>query len=380
MYCRILLLSCALFLTVVPISLMAQAENPEQSLPAGSPPQAPVLTPVPLPSPAAGTGQESAASAVAEPAKAAVDEPPKKSRSTVVSAGLGYRTTNWSHFESPSNTNVTYQVKTATNTIVEGDLAVPKTGLRLGFSATTDGGISDASRYLGYLGFEGLSLRSETGSFSGSAHLSGLIATGQSRDVNFQQVYHYTELDYTFHLSEGVPWFVGLRYTKWNLPAEIALLSANQTSGPTTLDSGFQSSFYSLLSGFDLFKDPILIGDEKPSSGFGVMGSFVVGIGLGNASVSDATAQNVQAIYSKTLSSQSLDVFTVHLTGQLGPKYTFISNGFSGSVGIGYDINLLDLIASQTGDGSTTPSNQLDPVAYPNFIYQGWIFRLTGTF
>lgn len=340
----------------------------------------PVASPTPeAPPPAAAPTVSAEPSASPTPPPATPEGEPGNREHTLFSAGLGYRTTNWSHFENPSNTNVTYNVNTATNTIVEGDIVLPVAGIRLGFSATPDGGISNASRYFGYLGFKGFSLKTETGNFSGNAFFSGQVAPGESRSVNFNQVYHYTELDYTVKMSGVFPWLFGLRYTTWNLPAEIALLSTS-SSGPTILDPDFQSSFYTILSGFDVFKDQILLANEKPSSGFGVMGSFLVGIGFGTSQISQATAQNVQTIYGKTLSTTTPGVFTVHLSGQLGPKYTFIWGNFVGVIGVGYDINVLDLIAASSGDGSSTPANQLDPVAYPNFLYQGWILRSVATF
>lgn len=302
---------------------------------------------------------------------------PKK---ILISAGFGYRDTKWTHIEDPSNTNAKYNVDNARHKIVEGDLSIPLVSMKLGFKIQQDsGGISDIREFMGYLGFKSLSLKSERGKFTGKAHFNN--SPQPARDITFDQIYQYTEVDYTFLIGkEGehqLPQFFGFRYTNWKLPAEIAILSPGQSSGPTVFDDNFQSEFYSILYGMDYFATDLIHLPEKFSNGFGLLLAYNIGLGWGKSKISDQAVKDVKTYYSKTVTEKEPPVFTVHGTGQLGPKYSFEAWGLRAVFGIGWDWNLLMLLNMSK---EATKSSEVQAAAYPNFVYQGWIARLHAAF
>jgi len=353
------------------LNSVAFAQEAAPIQPEGTSAPAALATPTPLPTPM--------------PTPPVVEAPsvePKKEKKTMASAGIGFRNTHWSHLEEPSNTNVSYDIADAKYTSVEGDINIPFLKVKLGINVQQDASsLSNIRGFAGYLGISRMSLVSEQGNFSGKAHFSGQIAPGEARDVSFQQVYRNTELDYTFFMGDEpvtIPVYLGLRYTEWNLPAEEALLSTGQSSGPTILDPDFQAKFYSLLAGMENFKSRLAYDPEHWSPGWGVMANWQIGLGLGTAKIGAATAQNVLTIYKKPVSDTSPGVFTFYTVGQLGPSYGIRVGDFRAIVGIGYEWNVLMLIT--TGNTDSTSTSQLDAVAYPNFLYQGVIGRFFAAF
>lgn len=295
------------------------------------------------------------------------------------SAGLGMRNTNWSHIEKTNNTQMSYTVDSTNNAIMEGDISIPSVAVKFGFNLLPENtNFNRIQQSAGYLGFRGFTVFSEGGRFAGHAKYNGRITAQQTRDVDFNQAYRFTELDYTFSFgAEGqprIPILVGLRYTSWDLPAEICLLHQGQSSGPTVFDPTFKAKFYSLIFGMDFFKTDFIqtTDEEKITPGWGVMFKFITGFGFGKSQIGDVAANASKILYNKTMTTQDPSVFTVHTSGQLGPKYTFTIAKLRAVIGLGYDWNLLMLInTSAKAQNSTTTQ----PVAYPNFVYQGWIMR-----
>jgi len=109
----------------------------------------------------------------------------------------------------------------------------------------------------------------------------------------------------------------------------MALLAPEKTSGPTVFDEDFQAEFYSIIMGMDFFKRDLLFTPEKFAPGWGLMFTFNTGIGLGKSKISDQAANDVRLINS----------------GRNAEK-----------------------------------STEVQPVAYPNFTYQGWIARFHTVF
>jgi hypothetical protein len=128
--------------------------------------------------------------------------------------------------------------------------------------------------------------------------------------------------------------------------------------------------------GFDLFKNDWMNRPVIPD-GWGIMFRFEGGVGFGSSQIGNGAAAAAQSVYNETMVSQTPPVFAVTVTGQLGPKYTFSVGDFKGIVGVGYDYNMLVLVNMGT---KAYTSDQAQAVAYPSFIYQGWIARLYGTF
>lgn len=294
----------------------------------------------------------------------------------IVSAGVGFRDTSWSHFEDPSNTNTKYNVKNARNTIVRGDLSVPKVAAKFGINLQQEAGeFSEIKNFAGYFGIKKMSLVSERGKFSGSAYFSGNIAPGQSQEVSFDQEYQFTELDYSFS-NTGVAMYFGLRHTKWKLPAEIALTSPGETSGPTVFDVDFETEFYSIIYGMDFLENDLLITEEW-TPGWGVMFSFLVGLGWGESKIGQEAIDAVDTIYGKTVVDKNPPVFAVHTSGQIGPKYKMMVGKLKAVFGIGYDWNALLVLGM--GEEAVL-SSEVMASPYPNFIYQGLIARAHATF
>lgn len=293
-----------------------------------------------------------------------------------LSAGIGYRDTTWKHIEDAGNTNTTYTITKAKYTIVEGDIGIPKISAKIGFNAHKESsGLSKANQFAAYLGIKGMSIRSEQGKFAGQAHFAGAITSEQTADVSFEQVYRFTELDYTF-VSRGVAFLFGVRKTKWILPTEIALLGPGDSSGPTVFDPDFEANITSLIFGMDYSRRDFL-NANKWTPGWGVMFSFHMGVGLGSSKIGDKAVRAAKSIYGTKMTDSSPGVFTIHSNGQLGPKYNFAFFGLKGMLGIGYDWNLLMLL------GTARParfSNEVQPVPYPNFVYHGPIVRSHITF
>lgn len=321
--------------------------------------------------------QEAGGTEAKEPSAGAAPQPPPipqetGTRKVLVSAGIGVRNTHWEHMEDPGNTNASYDVKDAQYTIISGDLTIPHVATKLGFNMANDsGGVSDLKQIGGYVGVSNFSIVAEKGKLGGRAYFSGSISSEQSRDIEFDQEYLYTEVDYSPD-SEEFPFYFGLRYTKWKLPGEIALLGPGASSGPTIFDADFESAFYSIIFGMDLLKRDLLQKPDEWPSGFGVMFTFLTGLGWGSSKIGHKAVRAVSSIFGKEVTEKEPGVMTVHLATQVGPKYGFTIGGLKGILGIGYDWNILMLLQMARNAESST---EVMPVAYPNFIYRGLIFR-----
>lgn len=303
--------------------------------------------------------------------------PPEKIKddSIIASAGIGFRNTTWKHIEDASNTTMKFDIDTAQYTLVEGDLTIPKIAVKLGINVYQDSNeLSKVKEFAGYLGFSRMTLRTESGKFKGKAHFSGLLGSGQQRDLVFDQTFRFMQID--IWPSDEIPFFIGLRHTTWKLPTEIALIYPGKTSGPTVLDPDFETSFYSLLGGFDFFKHNA-IKTKNYSPGWSALFNMAVGMGYGKSHIGDSAARSAKENFNKTLTETDPSVMVLHTSGQLGPAYNFQIKDFRLALGVGYDWNLLMLINTSKKASSST---EAQPVAYPNFVYHGFIVRAYGSF
>ncbi len=304
------------------------------------------------------------------------ENPFEKQNKFGVSAGVGYRQTTWNHIEDADNTNANYTVKSANYTIVEGDIQHKELYLKVGFNAQKEtGGLEKASQFMGYLGIKGISIRSERGKFVGRVYFGGTISAEQTRDIEFEQTYSFTEIDYST-IFNGTPMTFGIRKTKWKIPTEIALLGPGESSGPTIFDEDFEAEITSFIFGMDYFKHDFLH-PENITPGLGALFNFFGGFGFGTSKIGKVAEDAVKSEFNKTITENEPGIFAIHTSGQLGVKYVFEKKGVTGIVGAGYDWNLLMLLGTPK---EAITSNEVQPVAYPNFVYQGPILRLHALF
>ncbi|OFZ38514.1 MAG: hypothetical protein A2504_11170 [Bdellovibrionales bacterium RIFOXYD12_FULL_39_22] len=298
------------------------------------------------------------------------------------------RATSWNNWKKTWD-HTTYDMTSTNHTIIEGDLSIPKISTKIGFNLQQDSGdLSKIKQYAGYLGFGYLSVKAERGKFTGTAHYKGLVSSEQSADINFDQIYSYTELDYNMAgvLPKGVQDFhyLGLRYTKWQLPSEIIL--TQESKAYTVIDPDYKTEFYSFILGEDSFTNELLYNSENWKPGLDWIRSYVLGVGYGHCSVGSKAIRAAKSLYNLTMTETDYDILAGHISGQLGPMYGLALGGLRMAIGIAYDVNFLFVGKSPfSSQGMSLEYPAIDSGkaavdTFPMFLYHGPIFRAHAAF
>ncbi len=308
------------------------------------------------------------------------------SKKVTASAGIGYRSTSWYKWEKSWETRTSYDTETSTHTIIEGDITIPKISTRIGFNLQHESGSLDkVKQYSGYIGYKNIKIKTERGKFAGSINYSGPVSAEQSANMNYDQVYTYTELSFNIpQLPSGSdPEFdyMGFRYTKWNLPSLVYLVQEGG-SYHAVLDGDFQTEFYTFFIGKDSFTRDLLYSPEKWKPSWAKMISYTLGAGYGSSKHGDKAIRAAKSIYGLTVTEKTNAIIAGHISGQFGVMYGIKVYDAKIMIGLGYDANFLFLGKSPFShfDVPADDSGRADMSTFPMFIYHGPILRVHGTF
>jgi len=289
-----------------------------------------------------------------------VKEAPRKSP-VAITAGMSLALTQWNQAFG-FNQQLSYHFASDAYTRLEGNLALSDLGISMGASAEVDNNaIGAANKYMGYIGLKQFYLRAGGGQLRGTTTWSGVKDSRLPVSSSFNTRYSNVDLLIWFKHFLGVPGlpaFVGVGYTSFNLPVEIKAWESPDKGHTwrqltSVYDPDYKVHLYNVLFGFDTFTSSMLYPDtdmmaaNNPSKeGWGMFFATEDRFGIGPATISpnafqaaQALNKNLNPLYSAT--SDSSNYWLIQNDTSLGVKWTKNLGSARLALGLGYGVSLL---------------------------------------
>ena len=187
------------------------------------------------------------------------------------------------------------------STTYEGDLFFRKLRLKVGLDVDVDNNfVGKLNRLMGYIDYEGFTLRVQNSTLRGTAVWTGTKVPGMPSQTSFDN--SYTSVDLLYYTKNGGLDYFGIGYTSYQLPVQLDCLVYNAARGsvwwaPTSTvyqpDMAFH--IYSLLLGLDtLHQAFVRTGYLSGEQGFGIWMATQDRAGGGLSYISDQAKAWVQ--------------------------------------------------------------------------------------
>ncbi len=267
--------------------------------------------------------------------------------------GAGVAVANWSSTVFGVNELLEYDLDTNLFTQLEGSLCFNRLGLAVGANINVDNNaIADTHKYMGYLGFKRLMLRSQSGTLSGTARWDGQLGTGQLANTEFKSKLTNIDLLWWFprFVGQNMPWFIGAGYTKFEIPTELKGFiyqgENHYHAGVSVFDPGFKMKMYDIIFGFDTFTGALMFPGQKDAmsinKGWGILFSTEDRFGFGKNDMSpEALAAAAELNPGLDPVGDDKSYFLVQNDTVIGAKWTGDVGRATLSLGFGYAISFL---------------------------------------
>jgi hypothetical protein len=168
----------------------------------------------------------------------------------------------WFGYTTPRQNQLSLAMERTASTIYEGDLFLKKPRLTLGLRVDVDvddNFIGKLNRLMGYVGYEGFSLRVQTSRLRGTAQWNGEPITGMPDEYGFDNP--FVSVDLLRYTRKGSIDYFGLGYTSYRLPVQLDCLIYDTTRGTVwwapqgaVYQPDMAFGIYSLLFGIDTLR------------------------------------------------------------------------------------------------------------------------------
>lgn len=295
--------------------------------------------------------------------------------------------------------NLDYQFDLNSFTSFEGNVRIPKIGLKVGLSAQVDNNVVGKAYQLGgYLGFKNYWVRIQRSLLSGRATWDGPTPDGFNGQFNFSKNHYTIELLKTAKkkryidgkwvldpIENQMGFYWGVGYTSMGIPLKFCTLTTpggrvNQQFGVSAFDTLFTAKYYTMAAGFDLLRNLSLTGGKSglvpgiPPKKFAVYASTSDKFGFGSSQISDfgiALAENLNPGYT-FVNPKSFSVM-VHYSLSVGFRYLITAKPVFIIFASGYDLEGAAIV-SYGGAADTNLDLGYDANFF--YFYHGISFKL----
>ncbi|MDY7028307.1 MAG: hypothetical protein SVR04_08430 [Spirochaetota bacterium] len=255
----------------------------------------------------------------------------------------------WFGYSTPRQNQLSLDMERTACTTYEGDLFLKKLRLTLGLSVDVDDNlIGKFNRLMGYVNYEGFSLRVQSSTLRGTAEWNGEAVAGMPGEYVFDNplvsvdLLRYTDRD-------GIDYF-GIGYTSYRLPVQLDCLIYDTTRGEVwwapqgaVYQPDMAFGIYSLLFGVDTLHEAFaMTGIMASMQGFRPWMATQDRVGVGLSHISDEARTWVETANSvdtpRTLWSTEQIAMLVDYDLTLGMQWVGDLGQLRLGFGIGFNI------------------------------------------
>jgi hypothetical protein len=249
-----------------------------------------------------------------------------------------------SGYKTPRLNQLAIDMDQTASTTYEGELFFKVLRLKVGLNVDVDNNlVGKLDRLMGYINYDGFTLRVQTSELRGTAVWTGADLAGMPSSTRFDNPFISVDLLY-YRQTGGLDYF-GLGYTSYHLPVQLTILTwdparnsvwwAKQSTAYQP-DMAFQ--IYSLLFGLDTLHEAFTkTGTLARMQGFGFWAATQDRAGAGISYISDETKGWIEAanpgttLWSATQIAMLVDynlILGAQWVGDLGPVRLGAGAGF----------------------------------------------------
>ncbi len=282
----------------------------------------------------------------------------------------------------PRDTQMRVSMDQTASTTYEGDLFLKKLRLKLGLNVDIDNNfIGKLDRLMGYVNYDGFTLRVQTSTLRGTANWSGSTVLDMPTQSAFDNSFVGVDLLY-YRQTGGIDYF-GIGYTSYHLPVQLDCLVYSPAAGQVAKgidsyqdDMSFQ--IYSILFGLDTLRESFTrTGTFASMQGLSLWMATQDRAGAGLSYISDKARSWVEAANGgRRLWSATQIAMLVDYNLTVGLQWVRSYGPVRLGLGLGYNLGG-QVVLCITPKGPVDDVNRVD--ASPSFylFHSGPIF--TGT-
>lgn len=250
---------------------------------------------------------------------------------------------NWSVSDvMTDNKDMTYRWEATNFTSYEGSFKFKKYIFGVNFEVE-DNFIGKAEKYMGYLGYDNMHLRYQSGRLKGAVDWKGQLGTGMSSSFDFDS--KFTHVDLIRWLEKGSAiGYIGASYTSFDAPVEVSTLitntdQAHQKFGIPVYDKKYEVRAYSFIFGLDTMGDAIRGQYLGGGEGFGFMAVGQDRIGFGNGKISEDVVVAAESLNpGRKFTERNSFIGFLENDTTFGMQYTKTYGKATLCAGLGYNI------------------------------------------
>lgn len=247
-------------------------------------------------------------------------------------------------YDTPRLNQLTLDMDQTASTTYEGELFFKRLRLKVGLNVDVDNNlVGKLYRLMGYVNYDGFTLRVQTSRLRGNAVWTGADLAGMPASTRFDNPFVSVDLLY-YRKTGGIDYF-GLGYTSYRLPVQLTVLTydpARDSVWWATQSSAYQPDMafqiYSFLFGLDTLHEAFnKTGTLANMQGFGFWMATQDRVGGGLSYISDETKGWIEAanpgtrLWSATQIAMLADynlILGAQWVGDLGPVRLGAGLGF----------------------------------------------------
>jgi len=246
-------------------------------------------------------------------------------------------------YSTPRLNQLTIDMDQTASTTYEGELFFKKLRLKVGLDIDVDNNlIGRLDRFMGYINYDGFTLRVQTSELRGTAFWTGADLAGMPAVYPFDNPFVSVDLLY-YRQTGGIDYF-GAGYTSYRLPVQLTILTYSDAEGSvwwatqcTAYQPDMAFHIYSGLFGLDTLHEALVRrGTFAGMQGLTIWMATQDRAGVGLAYISDETrgwieAANSLPLWSATQIAMLVDydlILGAQWVGDLGPVRLGLGLGF----------------------------------------------------